>query len=139
MKSILEEFKELETSDKKIREFGLFVGLIFVVIAGLLFWKNKGSYPYFMSLGGFLILGAFIFRSILRPIYKVWMGFALVMGFFMSKIILGILYFLVMTPISIIAKLTKTQFLKQGTDHSAETYWKERSSKPEKKSYSQQY
>ncbi len=137
--TILEEFKKLETSDKKIKEFGLFVGLIFSGIAGLLLWKNKEIYIFFLGLGLFLIGGAFFFKSILRPIYKIWMGFALVIGFFMSKIILGALYFFVMTPISFIAKITKTKFLKQEMNSSTETYWNKRDSKPEKKSYSQQY
>lgn len=137
--TLLEEFKKLETSHKKIREFGLVVGGIFLGLSGLLFWKSKETYVFFLGLGMFLFLGAFFYIRILRPVYKTWMGIALVIGFFMSKIILGTLYFLIMTPISIFAKVTKTKFLKNTASASAETYWIKRSEKPTKQSYSQQY
>lgn len=52
-------------------------------------------------------------------IHKAWMGLALVMGWFVSKILLSIIYFVLLTPIAIL-----NRFLAKNTFHN--TGWKER-------------
>jgi hypothetical protein len=60
-------------------------------------------------------------------ILKVWMGFAIVLGFIMSRVILTIFFYTILTPISLLAKLFRKKFMVLKYDKSAETYWEKRS------------
>ena len=121
-----EEFKLIKESKKDLRKFGLTVGTVLVIIAGFLFYFEKLSSIYFGGIGLFLILTGLISPVILKPLNKIWMGLAIVLGFFMSRIILTILFYLILVPVSFIAKIFGKKFMELKYDESAETYWEKR-------------
>jgi hypothetical protein len=121
-----EEFGHIKESKKDLQKFGLTVGGVLVIIAGLLFYFEKSSAIYFGGIGTFLIIAGLIYPSILKPLNKFWMGLAIVLGFVMSRIILSILFYLILTPISFLAKIFGKQFMKLKFDKSIETYWENR-------------
>ena len=122
-----EEFKLIKESKKDLRKFGLTVGSVLVIIAGLLFWFEKPSAIYFAIVGVILILTGLIYPAILKPFNKVWIGLAIVLGFIMSRVILTIFFYLILTPISLLAKLFRKKFMDLKYDKSAETHWEKRS------------
>jgi hypothetical protein len=54
------------------------------------------------------------------------MSLALILGWFMSRVILIILFYLVITPIGLFAKLFRKRFLELKINKSAKTYWEKR-------------
>jgi hypothetical protein len=54
------------------------------------------------------------------------MGLAIVLGFVMSRVILTILYYLVLTPIGLLAKFVGKKFMILKYDKSAKSYWEKR-------------
>jgi len=122
-----EEFKQIKESKKDLRKFGLTVGGVLVIIAGFLFWFEKPSAIYFAIIGALLILTGLIYPTILKPFNKIWMGLAIVLGFIMSRVILTIFFYIILTPISLLAKLFRKKFMDLKYDKSAETYWEKRS------------
>lgn len=122
-----EEFRLIKESKKDLRKFGLSVGGVLVIIAGFLFWFEKPSTVYFAIIGAVLISTGLIYPEILKPLNKVWMGFAIVLGFIMSRVILTIFFYTILTPISLLAKLFRKKFMDLKYDKSAETYWEKRS------------
>lgn len=123
---LIEEFKNIKETNKELRKFGLTVGGVLIVIAALLFYFEKSSAIYFAVIGGLLFVSGFILPGILKPINKIWMGLAIVLGFFMSRLILTILFYLVLTPIAFVAKLVGKKFMILKYDKSARTYWEKR-------------
>ena len=70
----------------------------------------------------FFILG--IFNSkLLTPLNKLWFKFGILLGSIVSPIVMGIVYFLVVTPIGIIMRLLGKDLLKTNKIKSASTYW----------------
>ena len=124
---IKEEFKQIKESKKDLRKFGLTVGGVIVLISVLLFYFEKSLAIYFAVVGAFLVLAGLIYPRILKPLNKVWMGLAITLGFIMSRVILTILFYLVLTPISFIARIFGKKFMILKYDKSAKTYWEERS------------
>ena len=120
------EFKHIKESKKDLRKFGLTVGGVLLLIAALLFYFEKPSAIYFTIIGGFLFLSGLVIPQILKPLNKIWMGIAIILGFFMSRIIITVLFFIALTPISIIAKLVGKKFMNLNFDKSAKTYWEKR-------------
>ena len=122
-----EEFKHIKEAKKDLRKFGLTVGIIFVAIGVLLFYFEKSSAIYFTVIGGLLILLGILLPQLLKPINKVWMGLAIVLGFIMTRVILTTLFYLVITPIGFLAKIFGKKFMNLKYDRSAKTYWEKRS------------
>ena len=121
-----EEFKHIDDTKKDLRKFGITVGGVLVAIAVLLFYFEKPSAIYFAVIGGLLILFGTLFPQLLKPLNRIWMSLAIVLGFFMSRVILTILFYLVLTPIGILAKIVGKKFMSLKYDKSAETYWEKR-------------
>ncbi len=60
---------------------------------------------------------------ILKPIYLVWMTFAVILGWIMTRVILTAIFYLIVTPISLIAKLFRHKFLDLTFRTENDTYW----------------
>jgi small-conductance mechanosensitive channel len=126
---ILEEIRNIKETKKDLRNFGITVGIVLILIAGLLFWKQKDSFLYFGILGALLISAALVKPLILKPLNKAWMTLAILMGWIMTRVILTILFFIVLTPTAFIAKLFRKDFLDLKIDKSKSTYWVKREKK----------
>lgn len=124
-----EEFKNIKEQKKDLRQFGLTVGGALLIIGAVLYYFEKSSALYFMLIGALLVLIAVIYPNILKPLNKVWMGLAIVLGFVMSRVILTVLFYLVLTPIGLLAKMFGKKFMDLKYDESAETYWEKRTIK----------
>ena len=122
-----EEFKHIKESKKDLQKFGLTVGGVLVIIAVFLFWFEKPAAIYFAIIGALLILIGLIYAPILKPLNRLWMGLAIVLGFIMSRVILSIFFYLILTPISLLAKIFRKKFMDLKYDKSAKTYWEKRS------------
>ena len=120
---MFEEIKNIKTGKKEIRNFGITFGIIFLAIAGFLFFKEKESSQLFFYLAGSFICFGFIVPAILKPIYLFWMIFAVVLGWIMTRLVLSVLYFLIVTPIGLIPRLLGKQFLDLKWDKKTATYW----------------
>jgi hypothetical protein len=126
------ELKALEFSKKKLRNFGLLVGGILLLISVWIFFSQRNELPetsnytfayIFLVLGGFLFLfGAFV-PLLLKTTYKIWMGLAIAMGWFISRILIMILFYTIVTPIALIAKLFKKDFLDLKFRDDKNSYW----------------
>ena len=121
-----EEFKHINETKKDLRKFGITVGGVILAIGLVLFYFEKPSAIYFAVIGGLLILFGALFPNILKPINKIWMSLAIILGFIMSRVILTILFYLVLTPIALLAKIVGKKFMVLKYDKSAETYWEKR-------------
>ena len=108
---LLEEIKSIKSSKSDLRKFGLSVGIVLGLLGGLLWWKGKGSYPYFVTASAILIISGLAVPSLLKPLQKIWMAFAVVMGWIMTRVILIVAFFCVITPIGFILSITGKDFL----------------------------
>jgi hypothetical protein len=123
---IKDEIKNIKQTTKDLRNFGLTVGIVILLIAFFLIWKQKPSQFYFFSIGVFLVLSGIFFPSILRPLNKAWMTLAVLLGWVMTRVILSLLFYLVITPISLIARISGKHFLDLKIDKSRTSYWEKR-------------
>jgi membrane-bound ClpP family serine protease len=124
-----EELKQIDVSDNAVKKTGLTVGIVLIIISLLLWYLGKMSFIYFSIIGGLFLILALIAIPVLRPFHKLWMMLALMMGFVMSRVILALLFYIVLTPVGLIAKLVGKKFMPIGFDKSAETYWEKRENK----------
>lgn len=126
---LLDEIKNIKSSKKDLRNFGLTVGIVFLVLAGLFFWFEKESSFYLLIIGIVLILLGLLIPKALLPLQKAWMTIAIMIGWFMTRVILSLLFYLVFTPINLISKLFGKKFLDVKIDKSKKSYWSYRTKK----------
>jgi len=138
---LLEEIKAIKSEKRDLRNFGLTIGIALGLLGGLLWWKGKDTYTVFIILSCAFIFFGLVLPAALKPLQKVWMILAVVMGWFMTRVILGVLFFLVFMTISLISKLLfRKQFLDLKINKSAKSYWIRRESKPfDVKNYERQF
>ena len=138
---MLEDLKNIKSGKKELREFGITIGGILLVLGGLVFWRGKRELvPYLISLGTALLVSGLMLPAILKPLQKVWMGFSVIMGFFVSRVILLILFYVVLTPLGLAARLFGKDILNQKIDRSSGSYWCDRNPGTNtKESYENQY
>ena len=130
---MLEEIKNIKSEKSDFRQFGITIGVILLIIAGFLFWKEKESFQILLTFGvAFGILGIMI-PFILKPIYWVWMVFATILGWIMTRVILSFLFYIIFTPIGLIPRFFGKQFLELRWDKSKESYWNYRTNEHLKK------
>ena len=136
---MLEEIKNIKSEKSDIRKFGITIGIILMIIAGFLFWKEKESFQILLTVGLiFCVLGIAI-PVVLKPVYWIWMIFATILGWIITHVILSLLFYIIITPIGLIPRFFGKQFLELKWDKSKNSYWNYRSSKTEKASYEKQY
>ncbi|MFC1783882.1 SxtJ family membrane protein, partial [Planctomycetota bacterium] len=93
------------------------------LLAGWLWWREKTFYYYFFIAGAcFLVIGT-ISSILLKPIYIFWMALATVLGWFMTRVILSILFFLVFTPMGLLMKLMGKDLLDLKYNRTTKSYW----------------
>lgn len=107
------------------REFGLVVGGVFVLLGG--WWLYRGKFitaAYVTLLLGTLltILGLLWPRALVLP-NRAWMLLAEGLSFVTTRIILGLVFFLVITPIGVVKRLSGWDPLSRRGARSA-SYWK---------------
>lgn len=126
---MLDEFKNIKSTQSDLKKFGNTIGIVSLLITIILFLYNKDSYLLFIIIGAVLLISGNLFPQVLKPLQKFWMGLAIVLGWFSTRIILGILFYLIMTPIKFTALLFGKKFLDLDFRKNTKTYWNYRERK----------
>ena len=108
------------------RSFGIVFFIVFLLIALYPILKDNDLRIWSLVISFiFLILGL-INSKILTPLNRLWFKFGLLLGKFISPLIMGIIFFIVVTPIGIIMRLLKKDLLNLKYNKK-ETYWIDKS------------
>ena len=91
---------------KELRDFGLIVGAVFVVI-GIwpMIFRGEALRLWAIGLGGTLITAGVLFPALLRLPHQGWMWIGHVLGWINTRIILGIVFFGLVTPMGLVMRL----------------------------------
>ena len=104
------------------RSFGIVFFIVFLLIATYPLLKGNDLRIWSLLISfGFLILGL-INSNILSPLNKLWFKFGLILGKIISPLIMGIIFFVVVTPIGIVMRVLKKDLLNLKYNQK-ETYW----------------
>jgi hypothetical protein len=110
------------------RKFALTLAVAFGVLAGVARWQaSPRATLVFGALAGAFALGGLLVPGKLGPVYRAWMGFALVLSKITTPIFMGVVYFLVITPIAVIRRALGGNPLRA---HRGATGWVDRQQSP---------
>jgi fatty acid desaturase len=120
---ITDELASVRSDPRDLRKFGITMAVALAVLGWLFTWRGADEARWlFWVAGAFLVLGLVV-PVALRPVQKVWMAFAIVLGWVMTRVILVIVFYVGITPIAFIARLVGKRFLDLGFEPERKSYW----------------
>ena len=121
--SIRAEIRALRADPQDLRKFSWTVGGAILLFGALLAWRDVSWYPWLLWIGGVLAGVGSVAPVLVRPFFWAWMSFAIALGFVMTRVILTVFFFVVLTPVGLFFKLIGRDALHRKIDRGAATYW----------------
>ena len=113
--------KKIKISSNK--SFGIVFFIFFIIVSVWLFFKNGEFiiWPIIVAVV-FLILGL-ANSKLLTPLNKAWNQFGILLGNFIAPIVMGIIFFLVVTPTGLVVRVMGKDLLRLKKNKDKKTYW----------------
>ena len=111
------------------RSFGLLFSAVFALLAGYGWWFKGWSLVIVLVLVAvavaFVLLG-FVAPKVLRPLNWLWFQLGQLLGKIVSPVVLGAIFFLILTPVSLVSRLFGRDELRLKRKASQTSYWLDR-------------
>lgn len=137
---LLDEINQIKFDKKTLRETGLTMAVCLFIIVGIYYWRHQTWSWYLMLAAAIFGLLGLAAPLALKPFQKVWMTLALLMGWLMSRVILTVFFYLVITPIGFLSRLFGRKFLSLRPDDKSASYWEKHAyGAVDRRTYENQY
>ena len=97
--------------------------MVALIVAGVSFWRGGTWWPYALvvaaAFGGFALAAP----GVLAPLNKLWLKFGLLLHHIINPLVMGLLFFGVITPMALIVRLLGKDLLRLRFDAQAKSYW----------------
>lgn len=108
---------------KELRTFGLLVGSIFAIIGMWpMVFRNESPRIWAISLGGSLVGLGLALPTSLRHVHRIWMKIGNVLGWINTRILLGVIFYVLITPMGLVMRLFGKDSMRRVLVHEANTY-----------------
>ena len=104
------------------RNFGIVFFIVFLLIALWPILNNEDIRIWSLIISLVFLFFGVINSKLLTPLNKLWFKFGILLGKIIAPIIMGVVFFLVVTPTGLIMKIFKKDLLKLKKNNS-DTYW----------------
>jgi Saxitoxin biosynthesis operon protein SxtJ len=131
----------LNPTKRELRTFGLCT-LGFLCLVGCIIFRRGGSMPTIATVVGIGIALAGLGLTIPQALRPIWVVLTIVnypIGWVVTHVVMGLIFYLVVTPIGVIMRLTGRDPMERAFDRSAKTYWKLRRTDSNSSRYFRQY
>ena len=108
------------------RSFGIVFFLVFLLIALYPLSKQGEIRVWSLIISLIFLFLGLLNSKILSPLNKIWFKFGIILGKIISPLVMGIIFFLVVTPIGLLMRLFKKDVLSLKFDNNNRTYWIEK-------------
>ncbi len=124
IKEIKNQLSSLDTSLKQLKKFSILFSVLFLGLSVWFYFQANNWWLLCLMMGLFFIAGI-IWPKTVYWLYKLWMSFAIVVGFFVFRFIFTVLFYFLLTPIGVVMRFTKGDFLEKKINKNAATYWRD--------------
>lgn len=119
---------EFATSHQEVegssdRSFGLVFAGFFAFVDVYQGWRGAGWWPVALALAAVFLTLALTRPALLAPLNRWWTRLGLLLGAIVAPVVMGIIYFGLITPMAVLARLLGKDFLRLKADPAARTYW----------------
>ena len=104
------------------RNFGIVFSIVFLIIALWPLLKQQDLRLWSLSISVIFFVLGLLNSKLLLPLNKIWFKFGIFLGSIIAPVVMGIVFFLVVTPTGLIMKLLRKDLLNL-KKNKKETYW----------------
>jgi hypothetical protein len=127
-------------SSRDLRKFGVTVGLAFLVFGTVSRWRGHELPPRVLwTLGMLLLVPGLVAPALLRPVQRAWMAAAEVMASFNTRLILGLLFYVVFTPVGFVMRLFRDPMTRSMRDPTRSQWIRRKLEPVDRARYEQQF
>ena len=116
-------------SQSSNRSFGLLFFIVFIVVGLWPVIKGEVANIYLILISLFFLILGLINSKILSPFNKTWIKLGEILGLIIAPIIMALVYFIILTPISLILRVLGKDLLGLKFLKKQDTYWTKRKKK----------
>lgn len=123
------EFRAPEQEVVKIsseRSFGFVFAGFFTIVAAFSWYLGGHRWPYYLAAGLAFLVVALVVPRVLAPLNKLWAKFGLLLHMIISPLILAMLFYVFITPIGFLMRLTGKDPMRRSFEPAAKSYWIDR-------------
>lgn len=126
---------------KQIRTFGLALAALLTAIGAWKLYKGQGASSSVLLIAGFIsAASAIFFQPLIKPVYAVMMKLSHTLGWINTRILLGLIFYLMITPTGLVIKLFGKDLLDRSIEPDKSDYWiKREKTKFDKSRYENQF
>ena len=119
--------KKVPSEKKQIRQFSAAMGAFLALLASINLYRHGHAWPVLYGAGGaFAVVGLAVPIAV-KPVFRLWMKIAGALGWFNTRLLLSIVFFLVFAPIGLVTRLLRIDLMDQKFPRpDRETYWKKK-------------
>ena len=115
----------------ELRKFGLVMAAAFAILACLRWWIKSDLPEILFGISAVFFVFGVVLPMALGPVFRVWMKFAEVLNWVMTRILLTVVFFAAITPAAILYRLISGDPLKRKWESEATTYWEAPDDQPD--------
>ena len=112
---------------KDLRQFGMVLAIISIVSGSIYFLKHRIILAQWFCGAGLVVLSlGLLAPRTLKHVYTVFLKAAHAIGWFNTRVILILIYYIVLTPIALVVKIFGKDLLNRKMDKNTSSYWAKR-------------
>jgi hypothetical protein len=112
-----------KSAEPELQKFAITLFCALGILGGFVLWRKGETGLFWGGIGIVVLLVGLLRPRLLGPIYGGWMEISFVMGFFMTHLLLALMYYLIFTPVAVVMKLLGKDPLRLKHDRNAKSYW----------------
>jgi hypothetical protein len=121
------------------RQFGLFFSVVFALVGFYLLWQGQLLWPLALFfVASLLFFLALVLPKALTPLNRGWLQLGLLLGRIISPLVIGLLFFLLITPVALLTRLFGRDALRLKKQQ-VDSYWLQRESPDPADSFKNQF
>jgi hypothetical protein len=105
------------------RSFGVVFTALFLLVGLSPLWHGRGPRYWAIVIGVAFLAIALARPALLRPLNRLWTQFGLLLHKIVNPIVMGLLFFLILTPFGLVLRMLGKDPLRRHFDRAASSYW----------------
>ena len=105
------------------RSFGFVFAFVFAVIGLVPLLSGNSARWWALGVSAAFLAASIVYPGVLAPLNRIWTKFGLLLHHIVNPVVMGVLFFLVVTPIAMLMRLCGKRPLQRTFDAGATSYW----------------
>jgi hypothetical protein len=110
-------------SQSSNRSFGILFFIVFLIFGVWPLKNGENLNYYFIIFSGIFLLLGLLNSKLLSPLNKIWIKFGEILGIIIAPIIMALVYFVILTPVSLVVRVFGKDLLGLKFTNKQQTYW----------------